>query len=154
CDVHWNNEILSSIRLQRKGLYEPYASPSAAPYPASAKSGDDTWHAFAARARILIVNTKRVPESDRPRSLLDLTDPKWKGRVAVAKPQFGSTATQAACLFEVLGPEKARGFYLGLRDNGVHIVPGNKQVAEGVGRGPFDVGLTDTDDALEEIAAG
>jgi iron(III) transport system substrate-binding protein len=154
CDVHWNNEILSTIRLQRKGLYEPYASPSAAPYPASAKAADNTWTAFAARARILIVNTKMVPEADRPRSLLDLTEPKWKGRVAMAKPQFGTTATQAACLFEVLGSEKARAFYLGLRDNGVHIVPGNKQVAEGVGRGQFAVGLTDTDDALEEIAAG
>jgi iron(III) transport system substrate-binding protein len=154
CDVHWNNEILSTIRLQRQGLYEPYASPSAAPYPASAKAADNTWTAFAARARILLINTKLVPESERPRSLLDLTDAKWKGRVAMAKPQFGTTATQAACLFEVLGRDRARSFYLGLRDNGVHIVPGNKQVAEGVGRGQFAVGLTDTDDALEEIAAG
>jgi iron(III) transport system substrate-binding protein len=153
CDVHWNNEILSTLRLQRKGLYEPYASSSAAPYPTSAKAADETWHAFAARARILLVNTKLVAAVDRPRSLLDLTEPKWKGRVAMAKPQFGTTATQAACLFEVLGPEKARSFYLGLRDNGVHIVPGNKQVAEGVGKGQFAVGLTDTDDALEEIAA-
>src|SRR5262249_24809504 len=79
CDVHWNNEILSTIRLQRQGLLEPYRSPSAAPYPASAKARDATWHAFAARARILIVNTNLVKEADRPRSLLDLVDARWKG---------------------------------------------------------------------------
>src|SRR5207253_5761017 len=94
CDVHWNNEILSTIRLQRQKLLEPYDSPSAAPFPASAKAKDHTWHAFAARARVLIVNTQLVKESDRPRSLLDLTDARWKGLAAIAKPQFGTSATQ------------------------------------------------------------
>src|SRR5438309_6423879 len=101
CDVHWNNEILSTIRLQRQGLLEPYRSPSAAPYPVSAKARDDTWHAFAARARILIVNTNMLQEAERPRSLLDLTQARYMGRIAMAKPQFGTSATQAACLFEV-----------------------------------------------------
>ena len=81
---------------------------------------------------MLIVNTNLVPEADRPKSLLDLTDPKWKGKVAIAKPQFGTTATQAACLFEVLGPDAARAFYRGLKANDVQIVPGNKQAAEAV----------------------
>src|SRR5262249_40927574 len=146
CDVHWNNEILSTIRLQQQGLLDPYDSPSAAPYTASAKARDHSWHAFAARARILIVNTAQVKELDRPRSLLELTEPRWKGRVAMAKPQFGTSATQAACLFEVLGPDKAREFYHGLRVNQIHIEPGNKQVAEGVGAGKYAVGITDTDD--------
>src|SRR5438270_13625697 len=37
CDVHWNNEILATIRLQRQGLLEPYDSPSSRPYPPSDK---------------------------------------------------------------------------------------------------------------------
>src|SRR5438477_6669811 len=78
CDVHWNNEILSTIRLQRQGLLEPYRSPSAEPFPATAKARDETWHAFAARARILIVNTKLVAAAETPRSLFDLTQPRWK----------------------------------------------------------------------------
>src|SRR4051794_41347307 len=35
CDVHWNNEILGTIRLARQGVYERYESPSAEPYPAT-----------------------------------------------------------------------------------------------------------------------
>src|SRR5437764_6926867 len=144
CDVHWNNEILGTIRLARQGVYEPYASPSAEPYPAAAKGPDRTWTAFAARARVIVVNTNLVPEADRPKSILDLTDPKWNGKVAIAKPLFGTTATQAAALFAVLGSDAAKEFYHGLKANDVQVVGGNKHVAEGVARGQYAVGLTDT----------
>jgi iron(III) transport system substrate-binding protein len=160
CDVFWNNEPLSTIRLQRQGLLEKYDSPSAAPYPASAKDKDRCWTAFAARARVLLVNTDLVKAADRPKSLLELTGEKWKGRVAMSRPQFGTSATQAACLFEVLGPEKAKKYYQDLRANGVQISPGNKQAAEwaGAGRTPggqeIAVAVSDTDDSLEEIKAG
>lgn len=153
-DVHWNNEILGTIRATRSGLYEPYESPTAAGHPDWSKAGDRTWQAFAERARVLIVNTDLVPEADRPKSLLDLTDPRWKGKVAMAKPQFGTTATHAACLFEVLGPDAAKAFYRGLHANDVQIVPGNKQSARGVADGRFAVGMTDTDDAVIELNAG
>lgn len=154
CDVFWNNEILAMIRLQRMGLLQSYASPAAEPYPEFTKSKDKTWQAFAARARVLLVNTDRVKEGERPRSLLDLDKPRWKNKVAMAKPIFGTTATQAACLFEVLGKDKAQEFYRGLRANEVVLVAGNKQVAEGVANGLFDVGLTDTDDAVIEVKKG
>jgi iron(III) transport system substrate-binding protein len=159
CDVHWNNEILATIRLQRQGVLEPYASPAADPYPAASRAPDRTWHAFAARARVLLVNTAgmrklNVPRDHWPRSLLDLTDARWRGRLAMSKPMAGTSATHAACLFEAWGREKARAFYRGLKANDVQIVPGNKQAAEGVGRGQFLLGLTDTDDAVAEVKAG
>jgi iron(III) transport system substrate-binding protein len=155
-DVHWNNEPLATLRLQRQGLLEPYNSPSAAPYPTWAKAADHTWYAFAARARVLIVNTEKVPEARRPKSLFDLADrdTPWAGRVAMAKPLFGTTATQAACLFDVLGPDAAKAYYRQLKAAGVNLVAGNKQVAEDVGAGRMAVGVTDTDDAIIEVEAG
>src|SRR5438874_11801534 len=33
CDVHWNNEVLATIRLKVAGLLEPYDSPSVAVRP-------------------------------------------------------------------------------------------------------------------------
>jgi iron(III) transport system substrate-binding protein len=159
CDVHWNNEILATIRLQRQGILEPYQSPSAAPYPSALRAKDHTWTGFAARARVLIVNTKRlrerdIPQAQWPRSLLDLTAPRWKDQLAMAKPVAGTSATQAACLFQVWGKDKARTWYLQLKANGVQLVAGNKQVAEGVGQGQYLFGLTDTDDAIAEVEAG
>jgi iron(III) transport system substrate-binding protein len=160
CDVFWNNEIINTIRLQRQGMLEPYESPFAAAYPDSCRAVDHTWHAFVARARILIVNKELVKSEKMPKSILDLTDARWKGRVVIARPQFGTSATMAASLFQVLGEEKAKAFYRGLKDNGVQIAPGNKQVADWVGEGrtpggdPVAVGITDTDDALEAIKDG
>jgi iron(III) transport system substrate-binding protein len=54
----------------------------------------------------------------------------------------------------VLGPEAAKSFYLGLKANGVTLVAGNKQVAQGVANVDFAVGMTDTDDALIELNGG
>jgi iron(III) transport system substrate-binding protein len=160
CDVFWNNEIISTLRLQKQGLLEPYESPAAKDYPTWAKAKDHTWHAFAARGRVLIVNTRLIAENDRPKSLLDLTMPKYRGQVVMAKPMFGTTATQMACLFEVLGSEKTKAYLLDLKKNGLQLAPGNKQVAEWVGQGktptgqPAAIGMTDTDDAIDEVRAG
>jgi iron(III) transport system substrate-binding protein len=154
-DVFWNNEPINTIRLQRLGVLEPYASPAAGEFPEWTRPADKSWQAFAARARVLIVNTKIIPqEADRPQSLFDLADPKWKSKVAMAKPAFGTTATQAACLFDVLGTEKSKEYFTRLKANDIQIVAGNKQVATGVSDGRFAFGVTDTDDALEELNAG
>jgi iron(III) transport system substrate-binding protein len=153
-DVHWNNEILGTILAARKGVYEPYISPSAANFPAFSKAKDGTWQAFAERARVLIVNTNLVPAADHPKTLADLTDSKWKGKLAIAKPQFGTMATQAACLFATLGSEPAKDWFRKLNANDVQLAAGNKPVAVGVGEGRFHLGLTDTDDAILEVLAG
>lgn len=154
CDVHWNNEILATMRLQKQGILEPYESPSAKPYPDEFKAKDHTWTAFAARARVLIVNTDKVKKEDYPKSLLDLTDARRKGRITMAKPLFGTTATHAACLFQSWGTEKASDFYRKLKANGVMPVGGNKDVARAVASGQYAIGMTDTDDAIGEIEAG
>jgi iron(III) transport system substrate-binding protein len=160
CDVFWNNEIVSTIRLQKQGLLLPYESPSAKPFPERTKAKDHTWQAFATRARVLIVNKDKVAEKDWPHSLFDLTDAKWRDKAVMAKPEFGTSATQAACLFEVLGADKARDYYHGLKTNGIQIAPGNKQAAEWVAAGKSEggkevlVGVTDTDDAMDQIKAG
>ncbi len=154
CDVFWNNEILNTLRLENQGLVDMYRSPSAESFPEDWRSLHGTWHAFAARARILLVNTDLVPQDQRPSSIYDLKDPRWKGRVGVAKPLFGTTATHAACLFASLGYEAAKQFFLDLKSNQVQIMAGNKQVAQGVSDGQLAFGLTDTDDAVGEIEAG
>jgi iron(III) transport system substrate-binding protein len=153
CDVFWNNEALNTVRLAKAGALAPYASPVGREYPEAVRSAEDLWHGFAARARILIVNTELVAESDVPKRLEELTDPRWRGKVGIAKPLFGTTATHVAALFAVLGPDAAKELLGRLKANEVRILPGNKQVAVEVGAGSLAMGLTDTDDALAEVRA-
>jgi iron(III) transport system substrate-binding protein len=150
CDLFWNNEILNTLRLEGAGLLRPYESPAAAEFPASARSPKGLWYGFAARARILVVNTNQVPEDRRPKTIRDLVDPQWYERCGIAKPLFGTTATHAACLFAAWGDDEAQDFFRGVKQN-ARIMSGNKQVAEAVAAGSLAFGLTDTDDALVEM---
>jgi iron(III) transport system substrate-binding protein len=154
CDLFWNNEILNTLRLKEQGLLAPFQPSHAGDVPETFKAKDGTWYGFAGRARILIVNTKLVPEAERPKGIKDLIDPKWKGKIGIAKPLFGTTATHAACLFAAWGDEKAKEYYRGLKTNEVQVLSGNKQVATAAGSGQIAFGLTDTDDAMGEIEAG
>jgi iron(III) transport system substrate-binding protein len=153
CDLFWNNEILNTLRLERAGLLRPYNSPAAVDYPAKDRSPTGTWYGFAARARVLIVNTNQVPEERRPKSINDLADSQWYERCGIAKPLFGTTATHAACLFAVWGDDKAKEFFRDVKHN-ARIMSGNKQVAEAVAGNSLAFGLTDTDDAMVEIEKG
>ncbi len=154
CDVFWNNEILNTLRLQNEGLLQAYASPEAENYPAMFRSPDDLWCGFAARARILIVNTDLMAADERPSSILDLARPEYKGRCGIAKPLFGTTASHAACLFAAWGDEQAKAYFQSLKDNDVQVMSGNKQVAMAVAEGELLFGLTDTDDAMVAIRRG
>ena len=151
CDLFWNNEVVNTLRLQRAELLDSYASPAAAPFPKQFRSQQDLWHGFAARARVLIVRTDLPPE-DRPDSIHDLTDPKWRGRAGIAKPLAGTTATHAACLFAAWGDEAAQQFFREVKAN-ARVMGGNKGVARAVASGELAFGLTDTDDAIIELEA-
>lgn len=154
CDVFWNNEILNTLRLEQRGLLDVYPPRMASAYPPLFRSSKGTWHGFAARARVLLVNTDALGEIARPGSLYDLADEKWRGKGGLAKPLFGTTATHVACLFASLGDEKARQLLDDIKANEVQVFPGNKQVAQAVSSGQIVFGLTDTDDAMGEIQAG
>ncbi len=153
CDVFWNNEIVNTLRLGQAGLLEHFETASASLFPSQYRSAEGAWFGFAARARVLIVNTKLVPEENYPRSIMDLIDPEWKGRVGIAKPLAGTTASHAACLFTVWGSERAEDFFRAVKAN-ARVMAGNKQVAIAVARGELAFGLTDTDDAIIELEQG
>jgi iron(III) transport system substrate-binding protein len=153
CDLFWNNEILNTLRLEKQGLLRPYVSPAAAAFPENVKSPSGMWYGFAARARVLVVNTNQISPERRPKSIRDLTDSQWYDRCGLAKPLFGTTATHAACLFAVWGDDEAKSFFRSLKRN-AQIKAGNKQVAQAVATPAMAFGLTDTDDAIGEIEKG
>lgn len=153
CDLFWNNEVVNTLRLEREGLLAEYDSPIGRQFPPQYRSPTGAWYGFAARARVLVVNTKLVSEGERPDSILDLVDPQWKDRCAIAKPLAGTTATHAACLFAAWGDERAEEFFRAVKEN-CRVLGGNKQVARAVADGELAFGLTDTDDAISEIEAG
>jgi len=153
-DIFWNNEILHTIRLEKLGLLEPISETDLSRFPEAYRSPTGQWCGFAARARVLIVNTDLLPEPTlRPNSIRDLADMKWAGKCTMAKPVFGTSATHAAVLLSTLGDEQGMQLLQDMTSNAV-LQGGNKQVAQKVAAGQFAFGLTDTDDAMIEVERG
>lgn len=153
CDVFWNDEILHTIELDRAGLLQPHASAEESAYPASAHSPQSTWYAIASRARVLIVNKHQVAEARLPKSLYDFTDTQWYERVGLAKPLTGLSATHAACLFHTMGESSANDLLVRIKRN-ARILLSDREVAQAVARGSLAFGLTNSSEAVLEIAAG
>ena len=153
-DVFWNNELSRTLMLAGRGVLAPYASPSAADIPGKWKAADGMWAASSLRARVIVVNTDLVSEADSPRTLEDLASERWRGKVAIANPLFGTTACQAAAQARLFGEDKALDWFRRLKANGVRVYDGNSVVRDVVAAGEVPVGLTDTDDALLGIARG
>lgn len=154
CDVFWNSEIGNTILLRKNGVLAPYESPMANEIPPFLVDKEHYWTGFAARARVLVYNTEMLTENDLPESIFELTDPKWRGRVLMAYPLFGTTATHTAAMFTTFGAEKAQDYLKSLKDNEVVIVDGNSVVRDLVVEGRYPVGFTDTDDVNVAIQAG
>ena len=147
CDVFWNNEVLRTLALKDKGLLERFAPDNARQIPTAYKDPEGYWTGFAARARVLAYNTDRLTREDLPDDILGLADEKWRGRVGMAYPLFGSTSTHAAALWALWGESRAHRFFEDLKKNDVAILDGNMTAARAVADGELDLCLTDTDDA-------
>jgi iron(III) transport system substrate-binding protein len=154
CDVFWNNEIGRTIVLREKEILTPYRSPSAMDIPDQFIDKDNYWTGFAARARVLVYNTRLLGTSELPNSIFELTQEKWRGKVAMAYPLFGTTATHVAALYDYLGREKTEAYLKALNANEVVIVDGNSVVRDLVVEGRLPVGFTDTDDVNVAIQSG
>lgn len=152
-DVFWNSEISRTIILKNKGILTAYFSPQAKDIPTQFKDKEGYWAGFACRARVLVYNTKLLKEKELPKSIFELTEEKWRGRVALANPLFGTTATHFTALYAALGKEKALDFFKGLAKN-VVMVPGNSASRDRVRDGELEIGFTDTDDVYVAVLDG
>jgi iron(III) transport system substrate-binding protein len=134
CDVFWGNEEMRTRQLAAQDVFRQ----------------TNGWAGFGYRSRRIVINTNRLALASAPRSLLELTNDVWRGKVALAYPQFGTTATHFHALRQHWGDARWRAWCRELAANKPLLVDGNSVVVKAVGHGEAWIGLTDSDD----IAAG
>lgn len=138
CDVFWGNEEMRTRLLAANDVFRE----------------TNGWAAFGYRTRRIVVNTNELALSDAPTHLKQLTEPRWRGKFAMAYPQFGTTATHFQALRFQLGDEAWRSFCKGLAGNQPLLLEGNSSVVKMVGKGEAAVGLTDSDDISAGVRQG
>ena len=135
CDIFWNNEELRTRQLAAKGVFEK-------------------WAAVGCRSRRMALNTNEVSLASAPKSWSDLTNESWRGKVALAYPLFGTTATHFLALRQFWGEGRWRAWCRALAANKPFLVDGNSVAARLVAKGEAWVGLTDSDDIAAEQREG
>ncbi|MFM1767760.1 MAG: hypothetical protein RJA22_289 [Verrucomicrobiota bacterium] len=129
CDVYWGGEELRTRQLAARGVFRE----------------TNGWTAFGQRSRRLAVSAlaTNVPA---PASLADLTNAAYRGRVALALPLFGTTATHFLALRQHWGAAAWEDWCRALAANRPHLADGNAGAARLLARGEVDFALTDSDD--------
>ncbi|MEO6337807.1 MAG: extracellular solute-binding protein, partial [Verrucomicrobiota bacterium] len=130
CDVFWNNEELRTRQLEKQGVLRE----------------TNSWDSFGFRKRQLVINTHQLANPNCPRTLLALTNAASRGKVALAYPLFGTTATHFLALRQILGESNWESWCRALAANKPFLVDGNSVVVKLVGSGEAWIGLTDSDD--------
>ena len=130
CDVFWGNEEMRTRQLASAGVFRE-------------RNGVAT---FGYRSRRVVVNTNLLALANAPHSLLEMTNPVWRGKLALAYPQFGTTSTHFHALRQHWGDAAWETWCRGIAANKPLLVDGNSFVVKLVGSGEATIGLTDSDD--------
>ena len=104
------------------------------------RSREGGWVGLSGRARVVVYNTEALDPSELPDSILEFTDPRWRGRVAWA-PTNGSFQAWVTALRVSEGEEGARAWLEGMLANDPPEFPNNVSIVAAVGRGEVDAGL-------------
>jgi iron(III) transport system substrate-binding protein len=139
CDVFWNNEELRTRLLASKNVFEK----------------TNGWVQLGYRTRRLAINSNLVANAAAaPVNFSDATNAIWRGKVALAYPLFGTTATHFLALRQYWGDAAWREWCKALVANKPFLVDGNSVAAKLVGTGEAIIGFTDSDDAMAEQREG
>ena len=136
-DVFWAQDpgalgALSSMLM-------PLPSDVTLSVPEWARASDGSWVGVTGRARVIVYNTD-LSEEELPKSVEELTDPKWKGRIGWP-PTNASFRVMVTAMRHIWGEEKTRDWLEGMLANDVRVYPKNTPIVDAAGKGEVDVGL-------------
>jgi iron(III) transport system substrate-binding protein len=98
------------------------------------------WVGVSGRQRVLVYNTELVQQRELPDSVLDLTDARWAGKVAIA-PANGSFQDFVTAMRQLEGDQATADWLQAMARNRPRTYANNNAIVEAVGRGEVPVGL-------------
>ena len=126
--------------VAKKGLFATLPEDLLQKVPTAYRAHSGEWVGVTGRSRVLVYNTSQVPATDLPKSVFELTEPKWSGKVGVA-PTNGSFQAFVTALRLQHGDARASQFLTDLKASGAVIRENNVQIVNDVVDGKLAVGL-------------
>jgi len=101
---------------------------------------DGHWVGTSGRVRVVAYNTDELTAAELPNSILDYTDPKWKGKIGFPPTNASFQAFVSAMIIE-RGEEATRSWLEAIKANDPKLYEKNSQVVEAVAAGEIQVGF-------------
>jgi iron(III) transport system substrate-binding protein len=108
--------------------------------PAAYRSPAGTWTGVSGRVRVIAYDGEAVPAAEVPRSIFDLTEPRWKGQVALA-PTNASFQAFVTAMRVSEGDQVTKQWLERLVDNDVQKFEKNALILDAVNAGQVELGL-------------
>jgi iron(III) transport system substrate-binding protein len=104
------------------------------------EADDGKWVGITARQRVLVYNTELVDPSELPESVLELTDERFEGMIALA-PTNASFHDFVTAMRQVEGDAATQAWLEGMVANNSPTYADNSSIVAAVGRGEVPMGL-------------
>ncbi|TXI36767.1 MAG: iron ABC transporter substrate-binding protein [Mycobacterium sp.] len=126
--------------VEAAGLFATLPEGAAAAVPADYRAPDGTWTGVTGRARVIAYDPQQVPAAEVPKSVADLTDPTWRGQVAIA-PTNASFQAFVTAMRVADGDEVTRRWLEGMVRNEAQRFEKNGLILDAVDTGQVKLGL-------------
>lgn len=115
-DIFFSQDAGALGALSKENLLKVLPADTLQKVDPAYQSPDGTWIGISGRARVFNYNPELV--SELPTSVLQLAQPEWKDRIAIA-PTNASFQSFVTAMRVLIGDEKTKEFLTGLADNAV-----------------------------------
>ena len=140
-DVFYTENSPALAALDERNMLSPVDTTTLATVPSKYSSPTGDWVGVSARVSVLVYNTSRLGASQLPGSLLDLADPQWKGKLALAPTEtdFQPLITSIA---QSQGQAAAVAWLKAVKSNASsHIESDNETLVSDVNSGQAAIGV-------------
>jgi iron(III) transport system substrate-binding protein len=131
-----NTPVLELLR--EKGALQSVSPATLAAVPSRYDSTEGDWLGVSARVSTLVFNTDKLSAAQLPSSLLELAEPKWKGKVSFA-PSETDFQPLITAIEKLDGKAAAERWLKGMQSNG-KVYPDNETVVSQVNNGESELG--------------
>lgn len=137
-DIIHVSDVATITDLKDQKRLEPYQSPEYQAYDSKYVDKDFTW--FVARAHFLNIayNPAFVSDAEAPKTLKDLADPKYKGKVGIMDVRLsGGAYTWQYAIWKLYGPD----FFAQMAKNEPKLYPGHGPINDRIITGELTTGV-------------
>ena len=140
-DVIFTENSPALETLQAKGRLAPVDPSTLAAVPTRYNSPTGHWVGVSARVSVMVYNTTELTKAELPTSIMDLADPKWKGKIGLAQGESDFFPIVVS-IQKTYGTAAATKWLTAVKANaGSNLYPDNETLTDEVNQGHVELGV-------------